>query len=57
MEGQPSVIIAHTTKGKGLPLTERPDTPAHIALSPEDYQACLDYLDEVEEGLDHGSHS
>jgi transketolase len=55
VEGQPSVIIAHTIKGKGLPITERPDTPAHIALSPEDYGACLDYLDEVEKGLGHGS--
>jgi transketolase len=57
VEGQPSVIIAHTIKGKGLPITEGPDVPAHIALSPEDYAACLDYLDEVEKGLGHGSRS
>ena len=57
VEGQPSVIIAHTIKGKGLPITEGPDTPAHIALSPEDYAACLDYLDEVEKGLGYGPRS
>lgn len=51
-EGRPSVIIAHTVKGKGLPLTERPETPAHIALSPEEYDACLRYLDDVENGLE-----
>jgi transketolase len=55
VEGQPSVIIAHTIKGKGLPATEGPDTPAHIALSPDDYRACLEHLDEVESRLGHGS--
>lgn len=57
IKGQPSVIIAHTIKGKGLPLTEKPDTPAHIALTPDEYNACMEYLDGVEEGLSHGSHS
>lgn len=45
VKGRPSVIIAHTVKGKGLPLTEKPDTPAHIELSPEAYEESLRYLD------------
>lgn len=54
VEGQPTVIIAHTIKGKGLPATEGPDTPAHIALSPDDYRACLEHLDAVESRLGYG---
>ena len=57
VRGRPSVVICHTFKGKGLPVTEQPDTPAHIALSPDDYDAYLDYLADVESRLGNGSHS
>lgn len=57
VQGRPSAVICHTIKGKGLPVTEGPDTPAHIALSPDEYRACLEYLDEVESRLGDGTHS
>ena len=54
VKGKPSVIICHTLKGKGLPFFETVNTKAHVLLSEEEYQGCLDYLAGDEEEIRHG---
>ena len=54
VRGSPSVILCHTTKGKGIPYVEFYDTKPHILLSPEKYDACQRYLDQVEGEIRNG---
>lgn len=51
---QPTVIICHTVKGKGLPYVENYPTKPNILLTEEKYLECLEHLENVEKGLHDG---
>ena len=51
IQGQPTVIIANTVKGKGVPFAENQAGFHNGALSPEQYTTALGELDaKIEEG-------
>lgn len=54
VQGRPSVVLAHTVKGKGIPYVEFYETKAHILLTQEKYEECLTHLDQVEEKIVNG---
>jgi transketolase len=49
--GEPSVILCHTTKGKGIPYAEKNRTPSNFALTEQQYQEAFEYLTELEQEL------
>ena len=54
VEGQPSVVICHTVKGKGIPFVENYPTKPNILLTEEQYQECMDVLCCTEEDVRDG---
>jgi len=54
VQGRPSVVLAHTVKGKGIPYVEFYETKAHILLTQEKYEECLTHLDQIEEKIING---
>lgn len=53
VEGQPSVVICHTIKGKGIPFVENYPVKPNILLTEEQYQECMAVLRQTEEALLH----
>jgi transketolase len=51
VEGKPSIILCHTTKGKGIPYVENYPTKPNILLTEEKYAECLAHLDQIEKEL------
>ena len=54
VEGQPSVVICHTVKGKGIPFVENYPAKPNILLTEEQYRACMDVLCCTEEEVRNG---
>jgi transketolase len=54
VEGQPSVVICHTVKGKGIPFVENYPTKPNILLTEEQYQECMGVLCCTEEDVRDG---
>jgi transketolase len=50
--GKPSMIIAHTTKAKGLPMGENKTKWHWAVLGDEDYRIAMQLLNEAEEAID-----
>jgi len=55
VEEQPSVVICHTVKGKGIPFIENYPAKPNILLTEEQYRECLDVLCRIEEEVRDGS--
>ena len=53
VEGQPSVVICHTVKGKGIPFVENYPAKPNILLTEEQYRDCMDVLSRAEEEARH----
>jgi len=54
VKGQPSVVICHTIKGKGIPFVENYPVKPNILLTEEQYQECMAVLRQTEEALLNG---
>ena len=54
VEGQPSVVICYTVKGKGIPFVENYPTKPNILLTEDQYQECMDVLCCTEEDVRDG---
>jgi|GEM_PF-365253 len=54
VEGQPSLVICHTLKGKGIPFVEHYPAKPNILLTEEQYRECLDVLCRAEEEVRKG---
>ncbi len=52
--GQPTVVLCHTVKGKGIPFVENYPSKPNILLSEDAYAECRAHLDTVEKELRHG---
>jgi transketolase len=48
VKGQPSVVLCHTVKGKGIPFAETHPTRSNFALTPEQDQEAVAYLETLE---------